>query len=147
MKKILLGNQIFGRIDLIYVISYQAVVLLIESLVLPRLDHSRIDWVSIFQRFVPMAQLRSNLVIDEVVIGSRLAGRGIEIDRCLPSLAFVGFLYIVVDIFSFIYWLEKFLRSIRIRGERYKYRRRKKWICGIIFIILVCRQFFVGKYF
>ena len=48
-EKIPLGDQIFGRADLAYVIAYRMGVPLIEALVPPRLDHSRIDWVSGFR--------------------------------------------------------------------------------------------------
>ena len=45
-----LGDQIFGRTDLTYAIACRAVVSLIEILIPPRLDHSRIDWTSAVQR-------------------------------------------------------------------------------------------------
>ena len=42
-EKIPLGDQIFGRADLIYVIAYRAATSLIETLAPPRTDHSRIE--------------------------------------------------------------------------------------------------------
>ena len=50
-KKIILGDQIFGRADLTYVIAYRAAAPLIEVLHPPRLNHSRIDWALVVQRF------------------------------------------------------------------------------------------------
>ena len=69
-EKIFLGNQIFGN-DLIYMVSYRTVPLLIETLVPPRLDHSKIDWTSIFQRLTPAAQLRPNFASWIGAINSR----------------------------------------------------------------------------
>ena len=43
-EKILLGDQVFRRADLAYVIVCRAAAPLIEALVPPRLDHSRIGW-------------------------------------------------------------------------------------------------------
>ena len=49
-EKILLGDQVFGRTDLTYVIACRARAPLIEVLVPPRADHSRIDWAPAVQR-------------------------------------------------------------------------------------------------
>ena len=53
-EKIPLGDQIFGRADLAYVIACRAVAPaapLTEALVPPRLDHSRRGWAPAIQRF------------------------------------------------------------------------------------------------
>ena len=49
-ERIPLGDQVFGRADLAYVIACRAVAPLIEALVPPRLDHSRIGGAPAVQR-------------------------------------------------------------------------------------------------
>ena len=51
-ERISLGDQIFGRADLAYVIAYRTAAALIEALVPSRLDHSRIDWAPAVQRLI-----------------------------------------------------------------------------------------------
>ena len=46
-------------------------------------------------------------------------------------------MYFGIDLFYYLGWLEKFLRPVRGRGERYRDSYREIRICGVIFITLM----------
>ena len=66
-EKIPLGDQVFGRTDLTY-LAYRAGVPLIEILIPPRGDHSRIDWAP-----------NSEIYIDISYLAGRIGESGLQI--------------------------------------------------------------------